>query len=626
MFAQETCLPQKPSKLDSMKETVIYSPKPQDISWLKNCLLASISAGADYGKIQDDLISCDIQSTGMRFLEVSQVLLVFEDHPSMMHAFEADLPYWEKYFDDIRPWLSTDCAIDRLAWISIQGLPIVGWNRNSLATFLRSTRDIIGFDRLGLRRSAFISLCLLLGIKSDEDTRKTIILHIDGEDHTICIDEIDNLHYPMIDSICYSMDTFYSNLVLEDGYTTCGSESSSDGTIANFSVESTHNMGLDTREKMKSFSNCEKAATDKPYLAGDTTYREASYSAPTRLQDHNSLIIINALQQLGGRHTNDIEESTDDSDVHMGNRCHFQNVGDSHKHLCIIKSVQSGDEEAIVSLEDREVQGRARKLRAVGKLIDIHNIDVCFLLETKIKTCTDSFIFRVRNNSNVNWACNEAGGSRGGMIALWDDTKFQVLSVEYGYGWIGLYGQHMQSGFICAIVGVYAPCSMSEKWDLWKNLCILRHAFPILRLMVRDFNETLNQIDRSNGYLYIRGSLAFRNFLDSCHLIEYQLVGGYFIWFRNCLMSKLDRAFSDESFLLQFSNVMLHRLPREMLDHCPLLVSDCLLESGYRPFKFLDCWLQFPNFKNIIQGFWFDGCTAFPGRFRFIKKLSFVAT
>ena len=56
-------------------------------------------------------------------------------------------------------------------------------------------------------------------------------------------------------------------------------------------------------------------------------------------------------------------------------------------------------------------------------------INMCFLLEIKIKTCTDSFIFHVWNNSNVNWACNEAEGSRGGMIALWDDTKFQVSSV-----------------------------------------------------------------------------------------------------------------------------------------------------------------------------------------------------
>ncbi|KAL9377771.1 hypothetical protein Peur_029106 [Populus x canadensis] len=301
MSAQEACLPQKPPKLVLTNETVIYSLKPQDISWQNNCLLASISAGANYRKIQDDLISCDIQSTEMRFLGASQVLLLFKDHPSMMYAFQADLPYWDKYFDDIRPWLSMDCAIDRLAWISIQGLLIVGWNRNYLATLLSSTGDIIGFDRLGLRRSALVSLRLLLGTKSDEDIRKTIILHIDEEDHTIRIDEIDNLHYPMADSICYSMDTFHSSLVLEDGYTTYGYESSSDGTIAHFPVETTHDVRLDTREKMKSFSNCEKAATTKPHLAGDPAYREANYSAPTSLQDHSSLVIINALQQLGGQ-------------------------------------------------------------------------------------------------------------------------------------------------------------------------------------------------------------------------------------------------------------------------------------------------------------------------------------
>ncbi|KAH8518852.1 hypothetical protein H0E87_000638, partial [Populus deltoides] len=272
MSAPETCLPQKRPKLVSMKEIVIYSPKPQDISWLNNCLLASISAGVDYGKIQDDLISCDIQSIGMRFLGASQVLLLFKDHPSMM-----------------------------LAWISIQGLPIVGWNRNCLATLLRSTGDIIGFDRLDRRRSALVSLRLLLSTRSDEDIRKTIILHIDREDHTIHIDEIDNLHHPMADSICYSMDTFYSNLVLEDGYTTCGYESSSDGTITHFLIENTHDMGLNTREKMKSFSNCEEAATAKPHLAGDLAYREATYSAPISLQDHSSLVIINALQQLGGQ-------------------------------------------------------------------------------------------------------------------------------------------------------------------------------------------------------------------------------------------------------------------------------------------------------------------------------------
>jgi len=112
-------------------------------------------------------------------------------------------------------------------------------------------------------------------------------LHIDGEDHNICIDKIDSLHYAMADSICYSMDTFHSNLVLENGYTTCGSQSSLDGTIANIPVKTTHNVGLDTREKMKSISNYEEEAIAKPHLTDDPAHRKATYSAPTRLQDHN---------------------------------------------------------------------------------------------------------------------------------------------------------------------------------------------------------------------------------------------------------------------------------------------------------------------------------------------------
>jgi hypothetical protein len=99
------------------------------------------------------------------------------------------------------------------------------------------------------------------------------------------------------------MDIFHSNLVLEDRYTTCGYESSLDGTITHFSAETTHDVGLDTREKMKSFSNCEEAATAKPHLASDLAYWEATYSAPISLQDHSSLVIINALQQLGGKST-----------------------------------------------------------------------------------------------------------------------------------------------------------------------------------------------------------------------------------------------------------------------------------------------------------------------------------
>jgi hypothetical protein len=113
----------------------------------------------------------------------------------------------------------------------------------------------------------------LLVTRSDEDIRKTIILHIDEEDHNIRIDKID------------------SNLVLENRYTTCGSQSSFDGTIANIPVKTTHNVRLDTREKMKSISNYEEEATAKPHLTSDPAHREATYSGPRpQLSCHHKCI------------------------------------------------------------------------------------------------------------------------------------------------------------------------------------------------------------------------------------------------------------------------------------------------------------------------------------------------
>lgn len=52
--------------------------------------------------------------------------------------------------------------------------------------------------------------------------------------------------------------------------------------------------------------------------------------------------------------------------------------------------------------------------------------------------------------------------------------KFKFESVEYGEKWIAIYGQHMASGFKYALIGVYTPCSVLERRELWDDLTILR--------------------------------------------------------------------------------------------------------------------------------------------------------
>jgi len=65
----------------------------------------------------------------------------------------------------------------------------------------------------------------------------------------------------------------------------------------------------------------------------------------------------------------------------MGNRRHFQNVRDSHKHLCITRFVQSGDEKATVSSEDREVQGMVQ----IGEALLIGDNSNLYVFEGDIR-------------------------------------------------------------------------------------------------------------------------------------------------------------------------------------------------------------------------------------------------
>ena len=91
------------------------------------------------------------------------------------------------------------------------------------------------------------------------------------------------------------------------------------------------------------------------------------------------------------------------------------------------------------------------------KLITKYKIDVCFLLETKLANCSIGFVSRIWNENHMNWFSNDAQGSKEGLLAMWKNTNFEVSNIEYGHGWIDLYGKHVHNYFHCFVIGIYAP-------------------------------------------------------------------------------------------------------------------------------------------------------------------------
>jgi hypothetical protein len=140
---------------------------------------------------------------------------------------------------------------------------------------------------------------------------------------------------------------------------------------------------------------------------------------------------------------------------------------------------------------------------------------------------------------------------------MWKNTNFEVSNIEYGHGWIDLYGKHVHNDFHCFVIGIYAPCNYQDRQKLWDDLILLKHAFEVPWIIPGDFNETLSQKDRNSGICHPAGSNSFSRFLQSCELTEYPLAEGYFTWFRGGSKSKLDRMFANSSCHLHFPSLSL---------------------------------------------------------------------
>jgi len=86
----------------------------------------------------------------------------------------------------------------------------------------------------------------------------------------------------------------------------------------------------------------------------------------------------------------------------------------------------------------------------------------------------------------------------GGILALWNENKFKMESVEFGGQRVAIFGFHVATMHHYAIMGVYAETSVAERSILWDELIILKLAVHVPLFIVGDFNDTLNVCERSS--------------------------------------------------------------------------------------------------------------------------------
>ena len=145
---------------------------------------------------------------------------------------------------------------------------------------------------------------------------------------------------------------------------------------------------------------------------------------------------------------------------------------------------------------------------------------------------------------------------------------------------------------------------------------IVGDGFNIIRYS--NENSTLNGVHRYTP--------LFNSIIQFYELRELIMNGRMFTWSNNQenpVFEKLDRVLVTKEWEDLFPQATVNRLPREVSDHNPLIVSTAKKESlPFIQFRFDLSWLKNPEFFALVEKIWNKPCRAKPLLIRYNRNLS----
>jgi hypothetical protein len=126
-----------------------------------------------------------------------------------------------------------------------------------------------------------------------------------------------------------------------------------------------------------------------------------------------------------------------------------------------------------------------------------------------------------------------------------------------------------------------------------------------------DFNSVSKREDRrgvsQEASLNLTTEMReFGDFIEEMELVDLPLLGRKFTWFHpnGRSMSRIDRVLVSEEWLNVRGMSSLWVLPRDISDHCPLLLKNNVFDWGPKPFRFNNSWIGHKDFKSIVEETW----------------------
>ena len=90
-------------------------------------------------------------------------------------------------------------------------------------------------------------------------------------------------------------------------------------------------------------------------------------------------------------------------------------------------------------------------------------------------------------------------GASGGIGTLWDDRKYEAMTIKNSSHWILTVMRQKDNDSLVSIFNIYAPNSYNEKFKCWTLLCEEQSNLQGKVIVAGDLNLTLSQNEKWGG-------------------------------------------------------------------------------------------------------------------------------
>jgi exonuclease III len=266
----------------------------------------------------------------------------------------------------------------------------------------------------------------------------------------------------------------------------------------------------------------------------------------------------------------------------------------------------------IVSSYNVRGLGGVVKRKRIRDLIRNNKIDFLAIQETKLEVISENLCYGLWGSCDCDWVFLPSEGRSGGILSIWSKPNNSLIFSFMGDGFVGVCLEWGVLKTIFFVVNVYSKCDINSKRVLWNNLITCKRGLGGGRwCVVGDFNAVSSLEERvgvnvMEARVVTTEIIEFRKFVEELELLDLPILGRKFTWYQASgrAMSRIDRILISDEWSHKWGSVTLWSLPREVSDHCPIILKYSHEDWGPRPFRFNNFWLENSKLVEIVESFW----------------------